>query len=160
MDAFQGCYKFEPYDCRYWAAFYLFLRITVLAVFAFTQGTFSFFVVACGILFIPVIILTAITRPYRQSVYNVIDIVIFLAFIQVCFSATGIALVLPGQSFIFAVTMFLIGIIIPLLYITHLAVRKILPNTCIVRVKELALHHLYFNNQCYKGGIDKKQQYS
>ena len=26
MDAFQGCYKFEPYDCRYWAAFYLFFK--------------------------------------------------------------------------------------------------------------------------------------
>ena len=142
MDAFQGCYKFEPYDCRYWAAFYLFLRITVLAVFAFTQGVF--FVVACGIFFIPVIILTAITRPYRKSVYNVIDVVIFLAFIQVCFSAASIGLVLPGQSFIFTPTMFLIGIIIPLLYITHLAVYKILPNTCIARVKKLALHHLYF----------------
>ena len=40
MDAFQGCYKFEPYDCRYWAAFYLFLRIAVLAIFASTQGFF------------------------------------------------------------------------------------------------------------------------
>ena len=38
IDAFQGCYKFEPYDCRYWAAFYLFLRILFLAVFAFTQS--------------------------------------------------------------------------------------------------------------------------
>ena len=73
--------------------------------------------------------------------YNVIDVVIFLAIIQTCFSATGIALVLPGQSSIFAATMFLIGIIIPLLYITHLAVCKILPDTCIVCVKELVLHH-------------------
>ena len=36
MDAFQGCYKFEPYDCRYWAAFYLLLRILFLVVFALT----------------------------------------------------------------------------------------------------------------------------
>ena len=34
MDAFQGCYKFEPCDCRYWAAFYLFLRLAVLIIFA------------------------------------------------------------------------------------------------------------------------------
>ena len=28
MDAFQGCYKFEPYDCRYWTAFCLFFKDT------------------------------------------------------------------------------------------------------------------------------------
>ena len=140
MDAFQGCYKFEPYDCRYWAAFYLFLRIAILAVFAFTQGVF--FLVVCGILFIPVIVLTAIVRPYRESVYNVIDIVFFLVFIQICFSAAGIGLVLPGQSFMFIATMFGIGIIIPILYITLLAVYKILPNTCIVHIKKLTLYLL------------------
>ena len=124
MDAFQGCYKFEPYDCQYWAAFYLFLRIASLAVFAFTQG--PFFVVVCGILFIPVIVLTAIVRPYRESVYNVIDTVFFLVFIQFFFSIAGIGLVLSGQSLIFAVTMFGIGFIIPILYITLLVVYKTL----------------------------------
>ena len=138
MDAFQGCYKFEPYDCRYWAAFYLFLRIAVLAIFASTQGIF--FVVVCGTLFIPAVVLTAIVRPYRESVYNVIDLVIFLAFIQVCFSGTGIELVLPSQSFLFVATMLGIGIIIPLMYIILLELYKLLPNFCIIRIKGLALH--------------------
>ena len=40
IDAFQGCYKFEPYDCRYWATFYLFLRIAVLAIFASTHARY------------------------------------------------------------------------------------------------------------------------
>ena len=140
MDAFQGCYKFEPYDCRYWAAFYLFLRIAVLAIFAFTQDVF--FVVLCGTIFIPTTILTAVVRPYRESVYNVIDLIFFLAFVQTCFSAAGIAHVFPGQSFIFTATMFGIGIIIPLIFITNLAVYKILPNTCIVHIKKLALYLL------------------
>ena len=74
--------------------------------------------------------------------YNVIDIVFFLVFIQICFSAAGIAHVLPGQSFIFTATMFGIGNIIPILHITLLAVYKILPNTYIIRIKELALHRL------------------
>ena len=52
MDAFQGCYKFESYDCRYWAAFYLFLRIAVLIIFACTQT--AYFVVVAGIFMIPV----------------------------------------------------------------------------------------------------------
>ena len=138
MDAFQGCYKFEPYDCRYWAAFYLFLRIVVLAIFAYTQGVP--FLVMCGTLFIPAVVLTAIVRPYRESVYNVIDLVLFLAFIQVCFSITGIALVSPGQSFLFAATMLGIGIIIPFMYMILLALYKLLPNFCIIRIKDLALH--------------------
>ena len=138
MDAFQGCYKFEPYDCRYWAAFYLFLRTAVLAIFASTQG--GFFVVVCGTLFIPAVVLTAIVRPYRASVYNVIDLVIFLAFIQVCFSTAGIGLVLPGQNFLFSATMLGIGIIIPLMYIILFALYKLLPNFCIIHIKNLALH--------------------
>ena len=137
MDAFQGCYKFEPYDCRYWAAFYLFLRIAILAIFASTQGVF--FVVVCGTLFIPAVVLTAIVRPYRESVYNIIDLVKFLAFIQLCFSTAGIALVFPDQSFIFTATMFGISIIIPMAYIILLAVRKIVPNFFIVCIKELVL---------------------
>ena len=83
MDAFQGCYKFEPYDCRYWAAFYLFLRIAALAIFAATQS--GYFVVVGGIMLIPVIILFAVIRPYRKTVYNVVDIVLLLAFVQVFF---------------------------------------------------------------------------
>ena len=147
MDAFQGCYKFEPYDCRYWAAFYLFLRIAILAIFALIQGVF--FVVVCGTLFIPAVVLTAIVRPYRGSVYNVIDLVIFLVFIQICFLTAGIALVLPGQSFLFVATMLGIGIIIPLMYIILLALYKLLPNFCIIRIKDLALHlfHLYLQKR-------------
>ena len=140
MDAFQGCYKFEPYDCRYWAAFYLFIRIAVLTIFAFAQGVF--YVVVCGILFIPAIVMIAIVRPYRESVYNVIDLVFYLVFVQLCFSTAGIALFTPDQSFLFITTMFGISIIIPLVYITLLAVYKILPNFCIFRIKELALHLL------------------
>ena len=78
MDAFQGCYKFEPYDYRYWATVYLFLRIVVLAIFAFTKGIF--FVIIGGIFVIPLMAMTAIIRPYRESVYNVVDLVLFLAF--------------------------------------------------------------------------------
>ena len=81
MDAFQGCYKFEPYDCRYWAAFYLFLRMAFLAVFVVTQGTF--FVVVCGLLIIPAAASTAVVRPYRESVYNVVDIIFLLVLVQI-----------------------------------------------------------------------------
>ena len=149
MDAFQDCYKFEPYDCRYWAAFYLFLRIAVLTIFAFAQSVF--FVVVCGILLIPAIVMTAIVRPYRKSVYNVIDLVFFLVFIHICFSTTGIALLTPDQSFLFG-----IGVIIPFAYIILLAVYKILPNFCIVRIKELALHLLCL----HQSSIQRRDRWS
>ena len=106
--------------------------------------------------FIPTTILTAIVRLYRESVYNVIDLVSFLAFIQTCFSAAGIALVLPSQRFIFTDIMFGIGIIIPLIYITLLAVYKVLPNTCIVHIKKLALCiFCVSNNRGYKGRVGR-----
>ena len=95
-------------------------------------------------------VLTAIVRPYRESVYNVIDIVFFLVFIQICFSIAGFGLVLPGQSITFAATMFGIGLIIPLIYITLLAVNKILPNTCIIRIKDLALHRLCLQQSMFQ----------
>ena len=139
MDAFQGCYKFEPYDCRYWAAFYLFLRIAALAVFAFAQS--GYFVVLVGNLAIPAIILAAIIQPYRETVYNVIDIVFFLAFVQICFSAAGIALCTFNRRFEGFLTFMLgIGLIIPLVYITVLAVYKILPKSWATYIKEHVSH--------------------
>ena len=145
MDAFQGCYKFEPYDCRYWAAFYLFLRIVILAIFAFMQGVFNFKLVVCGILAIPVIILTAIIRPYRESVYNFVDLFFFLTFVQLCFSTTSTALITLDQSYPFIITIIGISIFIPISYIILLAVYKLLPSTCIICIKERVLrifnHH-------------------
>jgi hypothetical protein len=140
MDAFQGCYKFEPYDCRYWAALYLFLRIAVLAIFALTQG--FFFAVVCGTLLIPAVIMTAIIRPYRESVYNVVDLVIFLVFIQMCFSIAGTVLCTSDQSFPFILTILGISIFIPFTYSILLIVYKILPNFCINRIKQLVLRLL------------------
>ena len=90
MDAFQGCYKFEPYDCRYWAAFYLLLRIIILAFFALTESLF--FIVVTGITLLPVIVLIAVIRPYRQTLYNVIDIIFFVAIVQVFFSFAATSL--------------------------------------------------------------------
>ena len=37
MDAFQGCYKFEPYDCRYFSGFYPFLRVVFMLILSLIQ---------------------------------------------------------------------------------------------------------------------------
>ena len=147
MDAFQGCYKFEPYDCRYWAAFYLFLRIAALFIFAVTKS--GYFIIVGGILLIPVIIIYTIIRPYRETVYNVIDIVLLLALVQTFFSAAGISLCTFNRRFEgFVIFMLGIGLIIPIIYIIVLAVYKILPKSWITYVKKWALRLPCTNRAC------------
>ena len=143
MDAFQGCYKFEPYDCRYWAAFYLFLRIALPAAFEVTQS--GYFVVVGGILVIPALVMAAITRPYREMKYNVINLVFLLVFVQICFSATLIALSTFNERFE-GISEFMLGIgfVFPAAYITVLSVYKIIPEAWIGYVKEHAIRLLCY----------------
>ena len=74
IEAFQG-----------WAAFYLFLRILFLAVFAFIQS--GYYLLITGTILIPVVALLAVVRPYRQNIYNIIDILMLLSLIQLFFSS-------------------------------------------------------------------------
>jgi hypothetical protein len=85
MDAFQGCYKFEPYDCRYFSGFYLFLRITILFLFYCTL-TSRFFFIITGMLMLPVIFLLSVIRPYRKTFVNAINLSLLLTFALCCFS--------------------------------------------------------------------------
>ena len=141
MDAFQGCYKFEPYDCRYWAAFYLFLRIAVLAIFANTQG--GFFALVVGILLIPVIMMTVIIRPYRRTVYNVVEVVLLLALTQILFSTVGLPLCAYDRRFQgFVVVMLISGFSVPILYFVALIMYKIVPKVWNMHVKKTVQHML------------------
>ena len=98
---------------------------------------------------IPVIVILAIIRPYRETVYNVVDIVLFLVFVQTFFSAAGISLCTFNRRFFgFVVFMLGIGLIIPLAYITLLAVYKILPKSWIAYIKRCALHLPCTNRDC------------
>ena len=136
MDAFQGCYRFEPYDCRYWAAFYPLLRIIFLAIFALTPSVY--FVIVTGILLITVTALVAVVQPYRQTMYNVVDTLFFLAFVLLCFSISG--LVLSASYYEryqdFASVMVGIALMLPLIYVTVLVVIKILPNKWTAHAKK------------------------
>ena len=130
MDVFQSCYKFEPYDCRYWAAFYLFLRILILAIFGLTQS--AFFVVLTGITLILVVILTLVVRPYKWTVYNVIDVTVmfFLIIVQIFFSYAAILLTdfMDHKYDVFASLTLGIGLLFPLVYAFLLVFKMILPN--------------------------------
>ena len=138
MDAFQGCYKFEPYDCRYWAGFYLFLRIAILIVFAFTQS--GYFVVLTGVLLVPIASLLVTVRPYRENIYNIIDSVMLLTVVQLFFSASGFSLsVLDRRYESYITIMFGIGALSPPLYAILLFIKNILPNNPLATIRRYTL---------------------
>ena len=76
MDTFQGIYKEEPLDCRYFAGFYLFLRCMNIVLCASTRN--AIYHSSAIILFIIALILLVIFKPYKRSIRNTVDIVIFL----------------------------------------------------------------------------------
>ncbi len=76
MDAFQGSYKTEPYDLRYFSAFYLFMRFVVIIFTEITQSL-MFILVITFILLIGTLIF-AIFQPYKISSHNTLDIVSLL----------------------------------------------------------------------------------
>ena len=76
MDAFQGSYRTQPRDMRYFSAFYLFLRILIIAqaqifmssVMIFTSGILSLASAAAVVTF----------EPYKVKTHNTIDTVLML----------------------------------------------------------------------------------
>ena len=142
MDAFQGCYKFEPYDCRYWAAFYLFLRILILLIFALTQS--GYFVLVLGIFLVFVTSFLLVVRPYRESVYTTIDSVMLLSTIPLCFSAAGFALAAFDQRYApFVVTMFGIGTLFPPTFATLLLIKTIASSNLLITSKRYILRKIF-----------------
>ena len=76
MDMFQGIYKDEPLDCRYFAGFYLFLRCMNIVLYVSTRN--AIYYSGATILFTIALLLLVIFKPYKRSIHNTVDIVIFL----------------------------------------------------------------------------------
>ena len=71
MDAFQGSYRTEPRDMRYFSAFYLFLRIIMLAqvlMFSYPLVLYTF-----GILSLVSASIITIFQPYKMASNNTIE---------------------------------------------------------------------------------------
>ena len=90
VDTFQGHYKLEPFDCRYFSTFFLLLRIFGLLTFYFIKS--GFFFIIFGTLLIPITAFYAVVRPYKNDIYNIIDIVFLLVTIMFCFTAAASAI--------------------------------------------------------------------
>ena len=73
IEVFQGCFKTHPRDYRHFAAFYILLRIVNVALSTFISGiSLVVVVMAVATMFI------AIAKPYKSSLANISDIVMFL----------------------------------------------------------------------------------
>ncbi len=73
MDAFQGSYKTEPYDLRYFSAFYLFMRFVIIIFTEITQSQMYILAIVFAMMIgTPVF---SIFQPYKISSHNTLDIV-------------------------------------------------------------------------------------
>ena len=96
MDTFQGCFREKPWDCRYFAGFYIFIRIANLVFLSvFDDPVYLWFVI---LIFVLAVALIAIFRPYKERRRNGIDIALFswsiLLFTAVS-ALLGIAYIVP-----------------------------------------------------------------
>ena len=148
---FEPSIKFEPYDRRYWAAFYLFLRIAILSTFAIEQS--AHFVVVAGILIVLATMTTAIVKPYRKTFYNIIDVAFLSIFVQVLFSAASFPFGAFNKTCRFLTIMFAIGFIVPAVYITILAIYKILPKTWITLIMKHTINIRLFRICCHRSHL-------
>ena len=76
MDAFQGCYRHQPRDCRYFAGLYLCLRVLVQCTFLVSNDRKFYMIVTCY--FTALAILLILMEPYRKPLYNKSDSIFFI----------------------------------------------------------------------------------
>ena len=135
MEAFQGCYRHQPRDCRYFTAMYLLLRIlsNLSSVFFTSRPNFAL----NSFLFTFVILSLVLLTPYRKDVHNKLDTFFFLGLLS-AFSLDYL------QSFIwsysdycqdvFRLFLCLVGLT-PVLYGITLFLCKVLPRKFQVNLK-------------------------
>ena len=76
MDALQGCYRYQPRDCRYFAGIYLCVRMLFLATLPIASDT-AFLSMAASY-FTALSIALVLIGPYKKQMYNNIDVTLFL----------------------------------------------------------------------------------
>jgi len=130
IDAFQGCYKDGTngtWDCRYFAAAFLFARILLFTIFALSQT--AMFYGAALFVFIVLVMAIVIVQPYkpRFSTYNAVDSVLVLMMALWC--ATVVCITIAGlkahrwRKWLLA--LLFIVVTLPLFYIFFIALHWI-----------------------------------
>ena len=87
LRAFYGCYKdgtgsAKEYDCRWFASFYLVLRVVIFAIYAFTTEWFTQYT-CIQFLCIVGILAFLILQPYENNFYNKLDASMFCLLVAI-----------------------------------------------------------------------------
>ena len=138
MDAFQGSYRTQPRDMRYFSAFYLLLRMLLIAQPQIFTSTLMMY--TSGILSIVASCVVAICQPYKVSSHNTRDSLLlllmgvyFLVYYAKNILTVGISPYRWQKSYVLPVQFFII--VISALYILSLFVSKLKIPTLLRRVK-------------------------
>ncbi len=87
MDAFQGSYRIQPYDMRYFSAFYFFTRILLITLASHIHNYMEviiYYIIALNLIALTV----AAAQPYRISPHNYLEVVTILISTLPCLAIT------------------------------------------------------------------------
>ena len=134
MDALQGCYRYQPRDCRYFAGIYLCVRILFLATFAVINDRMIISLTA--VYFTLLAIIVTIVKPYRRELHNKADVAIFSLSIILCLlnnsgHDTKYSKANYPRRYIAAVSLLSFT-----LYGCCVMLSKVIPNKCVVFLKD------------------------
>ena len=164
MDAFQGCYRHTPRDCRYFAALYLFVRVLQLLTFAFVRD--FIFIPLMGFYFLALTAALIFIEPYTKTVHNKIDKVFFLWFSSAYFLTALNVYLRPSEpqipmQHIYATTMGLLAIL-PMTYGGVMITKRVLPGKLSHKVKsawqQLCLNRYQQGATHTHGGVEESER--
>ena len=142
MDAFLGPYRNESRYFSLFATVYIILRIINLILFSLADATLYFFY--AGYVFILVLVLLAVVRPYRNWWQNFVDVALLLSIsTNYLFrnSVYEINLMSPADERTLRLGSFyivnVVSLLFPAFYMALIVASLIIPNCCIVKLKEI-----------------------
>lgn len=157
MDTFQGSYKTDPCDSRYFAAWYLFLRLLFLLCAGYFTSILS--LAAASMVMTVGALSVAIVRPYKRACHNTQDIVLLLSGALVYMSASADAVASQmdfnhlhaAQSVVLlSVILMVMAILASLFYNPLLKLASRFYRTCKLRFSRETLTSRGKNDTAYK----------
>ena len=157
MDTFHGSYKLHsPRDYRYFAAFYLVLRLVNHAVF--TVATCAFYYPLIGVVTLLSLIIIAICRPYKNPLHTIVDIILFAVLTLMMFGNSLFAFVetFEPRSVVYMRYFGAVAVSVTPLYGIGLFLYWIVPIRILTKLKSWS-KHVYHSISHIRGGYSRCQ---
>ena len=148
MDTFQGCYKDGSNgtrDCRWFSAFYFILRIVGCVIYVLLGcNIFSHFSVQLSVQAVDTIsiLILLYLKPYKNSLYNNLDITILLDCILISSLYTNSSIITNSSGAIVVKVCLFIALGLPLLgaviFVTYHLIKRL--RFCIMKTKRRIRH--------------------